>query len=312
MARKKISIIIKSCSVGSMAKELTFKIQIFKLIENLLSYSLLSVPKYKIVDFCHGIFALIHIWGFFDVQSIRGHNIFFIFYVVKANYFCLLVKSAIFHIVSLKNRRNFTRILKNLQKLQYKYGLRLKENKLIVIFNFTYLLYIVISASLRVYVRIVWRLDTVWEVIQTTIFVVNSFYSFYIQHFVILLFCNYSIFFLQFLRHVDKLFKRNFKYSAWNTERNDNFLMERYDDIYKIFKLISDSFSFIFLLNAVSTFEELVFILFYNMVYSENEKLEFIPTDWKMMNSNWSLLCLIDTVAAVSFAEFIKKEVRGK
>lgn len=61
-------------------------------------------------------------------------------------------------------------------------------------------------------------------------------------------------------------------------------------------------------MNAVGTFMELLFALFFTSIYYVDSSKVQNPIEYIIVNSNWSLLCFLDTAIAIEFIKNVKKE----
>lgn len=159
------------------------------------------------------IFVIIAIiWELLDIFTAFPTSKLFFYTVLSSHYVVFIVISLFFQISSLYRRNHFIEITKKFRDLQnnHKIYMSPKEVLAFYVLNFSCVIFIIFSASIRVFIRMLWyKFDSFWEIMKRVTFMTSEIICFSMQHFVILLFWNYLIIFQKHVRLMNATWKKS-------------------------------------------------------------------------------------------------------
>lgn len=128
-----------------------------------------------------------------ETPNVQRNKNNYYFFVARAHYVTLIFICLITQIISYLNRKNYNKIHKYFKILKENSNSIIKGKRLIliIIFDIFCVVFGVLSVIIRTHARIFWRFENIWESILTWIYVVNSVYTLFVQHYLTILFCHY-------------------------------------------------------------------------------------------------------------------------
>lgn len=132
---------------------------------------------------------------FFDIPKVGEEDSLFFAAMFKAHFAVFIVTELFFLLHMMQNRRKFFKIYQSWQTLK---NLRVtKPSRLVLLswlcFDAFWFLAVLMAVGIRAYVRIFVLLDDGWQVLRTVLVYLNGFFSFFLQHYLALLFCHYLL-----------------------------------------------------------------------------------------------------------------------
>ena len=237
--------------------------------------------------------------------------------IAKAHFFMLIFLALMTQLTLYANRQNLKKIHKYFNVLSKKFGSLINSKRfiLIVLLNVLLLIFAVISAVGRTFARLFWRFDNLLNTTITILTAVNSLYTLFTQHYLTILYCNY----LEAIRlHFEKL---NELVRNMASKKLKNFqirnrpireIIECHEDAWNVIDVTKETFSHFLLINAVSSFLEMIFTVFVILAindWSVEMNYGFLEFPTGIIMTIWTLSCFIDTMLAIHFTENVGKEV---
>lgn len=168
--------------------------KVFDTFNKYLGISLNTNDPYPIIFYGFRIFCIIaHFWHLIDTYRTSQTPDSFFRQVLHTHYYVIVAISITFQISSFFNRKNFYELSKYFRNLQNDHGVYLDWKKLAEIYlsNFFYVIFVLFSACLRTFFRkFFWDFNSFWNVFKTLSFLISGILGLFIQHYLILLFCN--------------------------------------------------------------------------------------------------------------------------